>query len=287
MTKLEKISAKELEKKTEAAFELVSPCRLCPRKCKIERAKGEKGYCKAGMLPMVASYHAHFGEEPPISGNKGSGTIFFSNCSLRCVFCQNYSLSQMSEGKEISTEELAGIMLELQGMGCHNINFVTPDHYLVQIFAALIIAKEKGLHVPLVYNCSGYESPEALKILDGIIDIYMPDFKWASASVGWNFSGVKDYPEIANRLQLPPVGDSRAAFLFSKPGETENLRNAFEKSQEGFKTRQQQQPEPDESEGSFRPGRVPDFRYLMHGYLVNCCLTVRMTDVPGAGRAGF
>lgn len=162
----------------------------------MNRLKGQIGFCKAGLLPMVSSFHAHFGEEPPISGRNGSGTIFFTHCSLRCVFCQNHPISQSGQGKEISAEELAGMMLELERQGCHNINFVTPTHYMPEILEAVFIAREKGLKVPLVYNCGGYESMEALEILDGIIDIYMPDMKYSDNEPAKRYSNARDYFEI-------------------------------------------------------------------------------------------
>ncbi|OIN98476.1 radical SAM protein [Candidatus Desantisbacteria bacterium CG_4_10_14_0_8_um_filter_48_22] len=213
MTKLQGIGKKELEEKIRQAYGLLSPCRLCPRACGTDRLKNKKGYCKAGLLPEIASYHAHHGEEPPISGFKGSGTIFFSHCSLRCVFCQNYSLSQLGEGAEVTIQELAEIMLKLQGMGCHNINFVTPTHYTAQILAALAAAKDKGLGIPLVYNCGGYESVETLKILDGVIDIYMPDFKYGDNAPAKKYSGAEDYAERAkeaHREMYKQVGGLKA-----------------------------------------------------------------------------
>lgn len=209
MTKLEKIDRAALEGKVKEAYGLLSSCGVCPRSCRTDR-KSKKGYCRAGMLPDVASFHAHFGEEPPISGRNGSGTIFFSNCVLRCVFCQNYSLSQMGEGKELSVGDLAGAMLSLQSMGCHNINFVTPTHYTPQIMAALVIARDGGLNVPLVYNCSGYESVEVLRLLDGIIDIYMPDFKYGDNAAARKYSNAPDYVETAraaHKEMYRQVGD--------------------------------------------------------------------------------
>jgi len=199
MTKLQEIDKSELEKRVKRAYSLLSPCHICPRDCKVDRLKDKKGYCKAGLLPEIASFHPHHGEEPPISGRLGSGTIFFSHCSLRCVFCQNYSLSQLGKGTEVPIEGLADIMLNLQSQGCHNINFVTPTHYTAQILAALVIAKEKGLEIPLVYNCGGYESVETLKILDGIIDIYMPDFKYGDNTPAKKYSSAADYVEIAQK----------------------------------------------------------------------------------------
>lgn len=159
---------------------------------------------------MVSNFHAHFGEEPPISGKNGSGTIFFTHCSLRCVFCQNHPISQLGQGKEASAEELAGMMLRLQTEDCHNINFVTPTHYMPQILEAVFIARDKGLKVPLVYNCGGYESMEALDILDGIIDIYMPDMKYSNNTSAKKYSNAPDYFEInkiAVKEMYRQVGD--------------------------------------------------------------------------------
>jgi len=185
-----------MNNKIKKAYKLMEKCSICPRKCGVNRLKGQIGFCKAGLKPMVSSFHAHFGEEPPISGRNGSGTIFFTHCSLRCVFCQNHPISQLGHGKEVSVEELAGMMLKLEAEGCHNINFVTPTHYMPQILEAIFIAREKGLKVPLVYNCGGYESIEALEILDGIIDIYMPDMKYSDNSAAKKYSNAQDYFEI-------------------------------------------------------------------------------------------
>lgn len=189
----------KMNNKIKAAYNLMESCRLCPRECGINRSKGELGFCRAGLLPMVSSFHAHFGEEPPISGHNGSGAIFFTHCSLRCVFCQNHPISQLGQGKEISIDRLAGMMLELQDDGCHNINFVTPTHYMPQILEALFIAKEKGLEIPVVYNCGGYESIEALEILEGMIDIYMPDIKYSDNTVAKKYSFANDYFEISKK----------------------------------------------------------------------------------------
>ncbi|MBU1887719.1 MAG: radical SAM protein [Candidatus Omnitrophica bacterium] len=188
-----------MQEKIKKAYNLMESCSLCPRRCGVNRLKGETGVCKAGLLPMVSSFHAHFGEEPPISGHKGSGTIFFTHCSLRCVFCQNYPISQMGEGREVSISELAEIMIKLQDHGCHNINFVTPTHYMPQILKAVCAAKERGLNVPLVYNCGGYESLEALKILDGVIDMYMPDMKYSDNAAARKYSSASDYFEASKK----------------------------------------------------------------------------------------
>ncbi|MFH0855199.1 MAG: radical SAM protein [Candidatus Omnitrophota bacterium] len=176
-------------------FGSLESCAICPRKCKVNRLNGEKGFCGSGLKPKVYSYMAHHGEEPAISGSRGSGTIFFSNCNMGCVYCQNYEFSQNGSGREVSFEELAGFMLELQGMGCHNINLVTPTHLLPQILKALRIAISAGLDIPLVYNTGGYESAGIIKLLRGIIDIYLPDMRYAGARQAIEFSGAPDYPE--------------------------------------------------------------------------------------------
>jgi len=196
--------------KIKQAYRLMESCRLCPRKCKVNRLKGEFGFCKAGLAPMVSSFHAHFGEEPPVSGVRGSGTIFFTHCSLKCIYCQNYPISHLAEGRKVSIKELAGMMLKLQMEGCHNINFVTPTHYMPQILEAVFLAREAGLNIPLVYNCGGYESLEALEILDGIIDIYMPDMKYSDNAVSIEYSSASDYFEISKKaikMMHDQVGD--------------------------------------------------------------------------------
>lgn len=192
---LAKLNTKELIERSEMLHDLMKECRLCPNECKAERAKGETGLCHSTDEVLVSSYNAHFGEEPPISGFMGSGTIFFTNCNLSCVYCQNFDISQLRHGTGITTDQLAGIMLNLQNSGCHNINFVSPTHFVPQIVDALIIAIKKGLQIPLVYNCGGYESIETLKLLDGIIDIYMPDVKYSDSAIGEQYSGVISYWE--------------------------------------------------------------------------------------------
>ncbi|MCF6150381.1 MAG: radical SAM protein [Candidatus Kuenenia sp.] len=187
----------KLQERIEAATELLKACRICPRKCKVNRAENILGICKVGRLPKVCSYHPHFGEEPPLVGIYGSGTIFITSCNLRCVFCQNYEISHLGEGREISIERFAKMMKELQNLGCHNINFVTPTHIVPQILEALPFAIEEGLQVPLVYNTGGYDSVETLKILEGVFDIYMPDFKFADSEVAAKLCMAKDYPQIA------------------------------------------------------------------------------------------
>jgi len=191
------LSKKSLKEKIRRAEEIIRDCTLCPRNCNVDRTAGELGFCRTGDKPFVSSFNPHFGEEAPLVGMHGSGTIFFTNCNLGCLFCQNWTISHRGEGGEISFESLADIMLTLQGYGCHNINFVTPTHQVYQILKSLEIAIEKGLNIPLVYNCGGYEALETLKILDGIIDIYMPDFKYADPEAAKKYSKAEDYPSIA------------------------------------------------------------------------------------------
>ncbi|MCQ4574895.1 MAG: radical SAM protein [Candidatus Brocadiales bacterium] len=178
------------------AYKLLSPCRLCPRNCKVMRLEGQTGFCGIGREAVVSSYGPHFGEERPLVGRHGSGTIFFAGCNLGCLFCQNYDISHLRSGKEVSTEYIASTMLALEERGCHNVNFVTPTHVSPQIMEATRIARKKGLSVPTVYNCGGYESVETLKLLEGTIDIYMPDAKYAHPRWAEKFSRAGDYPEV-------------------------------------------------------------------------------------------
>jgi putative pyruvate formate lyase activating enzyme len=186
----------ELEARAQAALSVLECCRLCPRECEANRLADERGKCLIGRNAVVASYGPHFGEEAPLVGGSGSGTIFFSHCNLNCVFCQNFTISQMGEGRKVSASELAGIMLALQSGGCHNINFVSPTHVVPQILEALVEAVAGGLSLPLVYNSGGYDSLETLKLLDGVIDIYMPDMKYSDAEVAFQYSGIREYPSI-------------------------------------------------------------------------------------------
>ena len=182
-----------LSKRVEESDHILESCKLCPRSCQVNRLKEERGFCKSGKNPIVASWNPHFGEEPPISGYLGSGTIFFTNCTLSCCFCQNYPLSQLGEGNEETEDSLSRMMLRLQEKGCHNINFVTPTHFVPQILKGLLSAIPQGLKIPLVYNTSGYEAIETLKLLDGIVDIYMPDLKYGDDQGGRIYSKVPDY----------------------------------------------------------------------------------------------
>lgn len=190
----------ELHRRAELAYEQLRNCRLCPRNCGVDRLRGELGLCATGRFACLASYGQHFGEEQPLVGVHGSGTIFFASCNLHCCFCQNYDISHSPEKyQEIDTNRLASIILELQDQGCQNINFVTPSHVVPQILAATVTAHEKGLTVPLVYNCSGYESTATLELLQGVIDIYMPDFKFWFATSSQRYADAPDYPEVARR----------------------------------------------------------------------------------------
>ncbi len=186
----------ELHDRSLVMGNLLRDCTLCPRECRIDRTQDASGFCRSGHLPIVASYCAHHGEEPVLSGTRGSGTIFFGHCNLRCVFCQNHQISQPAHslrGNEVSLERLAGIMLELQSMECHNINFVSPSHFAAQIVKGVEIAASKGLRIPLVYNTNGYESLNTLRLLDGVIDIYLPDLKYSDNSAALEYSKAKDY----------------------------------------------------------------------------------------------
>jgi len=184
----------ELPRRVEQARAMLADCRLCPRECGVDRLAGKVGTCRTGRQAIVASFHAHFGEEAPLVGSHGSGTIFFSWCNLRCLFCQNYEISQLGEGEAVTPDTLAMMMLVLQKRGCHNINLVSPSHVVPQIMEALELAAEHGLTIPLVYNSGGYDALATLALLDGIVDIYMPDMKYADAAIAQELSGIKDYP---------------------------------------------------------------------------------------------
>jgi len=191
----------ELARRIERAYVSLEDCCLCPRECGVNRLQGRQGFCRVGAEPRVASWNVHPWEEPPISGTRGSGTIFFSGCTGRCLFCQNYPISQLGVGNEVSIERLAEMMLELQRKGCHNINLVTPTHFVPQVLAALPSAIEQGFHIPLVYNTSGYETVEVLELLEGVVDIYLPDAKYADDATARRLSGFVGYV-AANRVAL-------------------------------------------------------------------------------------
>ena len=189
----------ELRRRATAGLERLSHCLVCPRDCGVDRMADKTAACKTGRYARVGSYFPHFGEEDCLRGWNGSGTIFFSMCNLRCVFCQNYDISQAGEGEETKPERLAEMMLELQAMGCHNINFVTPEHVVPQLLEALPLAVEGGLHLPLVYNTSAYDSMDSLGLMEGIVDIYMPDFKFWDERLSLRYLLAKDYAQAARR----------------------------------------------------------------------------------------
>jgi putative pyruvate formate lyase activating enzyme len=190
----------ELARRGEALWARMESCRLCPRECGARRLAGRKGFCQANSRVRVASYHPHFGEERPLVGRHGSGTIFFAHCSLRCVFCINWELSHGGEGRDQGIEGLAGIMLDLQRRGCHNVNLVTPTHYAAHIVRALDVAAGSGLRLPVVWNTCGWERKDVLELLDGVVDIYMPDFKYADgATAGRDSAGADSYPDVTKR----------------------------------------------------------------------------------------
>jgi putative pyruvate formate lyase activating enzyme len=199
-----------LKKKKAKAYSLLKSCVLCPRRCAVDRLAGETGTCKTAKLARVSSYNPHFGEEGPLVGTHGSGTIFFTHCNLLCLFCQNFDISHQGVGQEVSESELAGIMLSLQNQGCHNINFVSPSHVVPQILAAIEIAVQHGLSVPLVFNTGGYDRVTTLKLLDGVFDIYMPDFKFWDPKVAESACQAVDYPDVARKAFIEmhrQVGD--------------------------------------------------------------------------------
>lgn len=190
----------ELNQRINLLNEFLRECQLCPRQCRVNRLNGEVGVCQAGSELTISSAFPHFGEEPPLVGHHGSGTIFLTHCNLRCIFCQNYDISHLGRGERITSSDMARIMLRLQEVGCHNINFVTPTHYAPQIIASLPEAIENGLRLPVVYNCSGYESIEVIRLLEGIVDIYMPDTKYMDEGYAKRFSNAPDYPEVIKKI---------------------------------------------------------------------------------------
>jgi len=187
----------ELKKRVKEAYRAFRSCDLCPRRCGADRIGGDKGECGLGRLPKISGSGPHRGEEKPLSGRRGSGTIFFSGCNLNCLFCQNYDISHNLSGRSVSIPRLAELMLDLEKRGCHNINLVTPSHVIYPILAALYLAAGRGLSVPVVYNSSGYDSLKALKLMEGVVDIYMPDMKYGSDEAGSRYSGVDDYFRVA------------------------------------------------------------------------------------------
>ncbi len=206
------LSREELHRRIEAGWELMRmPCRVCPRHCKVDRAQDDRrGFCRVGYRALVFSAHPHFGEEPVLVGRGGSGTIFFASCNLACVYCQNWEISQIRMGQDVEPPRLAEMMLALQRAGCHNVNLVSPTIYVPQVLAALPYAIEGGLRLPLVYNTSGYDSSEELRLLDGVVDVYMPDIKYSDERTAGRYSTVKSYyatTKAAVREMHRQVGD--------------------------------------------------------------------------------
>ena len=206
------LGTSEIRRRAAEAFELLGPrCLVCPRLCKVDRRAGVAGLCAVGRYAVVASWFPHFGEEDCLRGRRGSGTIFFSGCNLRCVFCQNWDISWGNlKGVVATPERLAAMMLELQGLGCHNVNFVTPEHVVPQVLEALPLAIESGLRLPIVYNTSAYDSLESLRLTDGIVDVYMPDFKLWTNEASRRYLRRADYPDVAResiREMHRQVGD--------------------------------------------------------------------------------
>jgi len=206
-----------LKKISGQLFSSLFSCNICPRLCKVNRLEGKTGYCRTAKLAKIYSFMGHHGEEPPVSGDKGSGTIFFSNCNMGCIYCQNYEFSQKGQGKEYPPEELSEIMLKLQALGCHNINLVTPTHVLPQILKSLELAIPRGLKIPLVYNTSGYELAETIKLLDGIVDIYLTDSRYGDNSAAKEFSNASDYVEL-NRASLKEMHRQVGIAQFDEQG---------------------------------------------------------------------
>jgi len=206
-----------LEAKREQALRMLERCRVCPRHCEVDRLRDEVGTCRTGRYAWVASYGPHLGEEDCLRGWNGSGTIFFSHCNLKCVFCQNWDISRIGEGKPATPERIAAIMLALQEAGCHNINFVTPEHVVPQIVEALAIAIPQGLRLPLVYNTSAYDSLESLRLMEGLVDIYMPDFKFWDPDVAGKYVKARDYPEAA-RAAIKEMHRQVGPLVFDEQG---------------------------------------------------------------------
>jgi len=205
-----RLSNAEFRARIRDAYRRMAACDLCPRRCGAHRLSGDTGYCGAALKPNVFVWNLHRGEEPPVSGTRGSGTVFLSGCNLNCCYCQNYPLSQLHHGTEMPVGQLAGALVELQAKGAHNINFVTPSHQVPQLLAAVFAARQEGLHIPIVYNTSSYDEPSTLALLDGIVDIYLGDLRYTDEAVAMQLSGVPDYVQVAERALIEmhrQVGD--------------------------------------------------------------------------------
>jgi putative pyruvate formate lyase activating enzyme len=211
----------EFERRVSALEAMLESCTVCPLDCGNNRMKDELARCYSGRLPIVSSYTAHFGEEPALVGTHGAGNIFFGNCNLRCVYCQNYQISQTHKEQiknQVTHERLAEIMLELEGRGCHNINFVSPTHFAPQMARAVLLAARQGLRLPIVYNTNAYDSVEVLRLLDGIVDVYLPDLKYAESSDGYEYSKVRDYTEHARRAIVEMYRQTGDRLVFGADG---------------------------------------------------------------------
>src|SRR5437867_2279616 len=211
----------ELWRRVEALEALLERCTICPRDCLNNRLRNEIAACYSGRLPIVSSYTAHFGEEPPLVGTHGAGNIFFGNCNLRCVYCQNYQISQTHKEQiknEVSHERLAEMMLELQERGCHNINFVSPTHFVPQMVRGILLAAEQGLRVPIVYNTNAYDSVEVLRLLEGIVDVYLPDLKYAENEAGYLYSKVKRYASVSRAAIAEMSRQTSDELVFDRDG---------------------------------------------------------------------
>ena len=211
----------ELDARVERLYALLASCTVCPRNCGNDRLKDVLASCASGLHPVVSSYTAHFGEEPVLSGSRGAGNVFFGNCNLRCVYCQNWQISQdwkTQRVNEVTVDRLAEMLLELQDRGCHNIGFVSPTHYAPQMAKAILLAARAGLRLPIVYNTNAYDSVEVLKLLDGIVDVYLPDFKYANSASGWLYSKVPDYPERSREALVEMYRQKGSTLVFGEDG---------------------------------------------------------------------
>ena len=218
---LDLFASGELERRVEKLYGLLALCTVCPRDCGNNRLENELASCASGLHPVVSSYTPHFGEEPALSGTRGAGNIFFGNCNLRCVYCQNYQISQnfaAQRTNEVTVERLAEMMLELQARGCHNIGFVSPTHYAPQMAKAVLLSARGGLRLPIVYNTNAYDSVEVLRLLEGIVDVYLPDFKYADSGAGWLYSKVSDYAARSRAALIEMYRQKGSALVFGEDG---------------------------------------------------------------------
>ncbi|MEJ6949774.1 radical SAM protein [Natronospora cellulosivora (SeqCode)] len=218
---LDLFSSGELEKRVEKAYDILKDCKLCPHHCHVDRTKNETGYCQIGKEIIVASFAPHYGEEAPLVGNLGSGTVFFSSCNLKCIYCQNYDISHLREGSIVTVKELGKILIDLQNKGCHNINFVTASHMIHAVLASILEACKEGLKIPIVYNTGAYDDIEALKLLDGVVDIYLPDIKYSDENIALKYSKISNYIEIVKKAVKEmhrQVGDLKIEGGIAKKG---------------------------------------------------------------------